>query len=73
MAVNYKKRLVEGLLELNLKTMGGVLIQGSKACGKTTTAEQFAKSKLMLADERPEFPRGNYSHPRRTLISGVGT
>lgn len=52
MAVNYKKRLVEGLLELNLKTMGGVLIQGSKACGKTTTAEQFAKSKLMLADER---------------------
>ena len=23
--------------------------------------------------DQPEFPRGNYSHPRRALISGVGT
>ena len=41
---DYKKRIADILLEEKLEAMGAVLIEGPKACGKTTTAEQLAKS-----------------------------
>ena len=49
---DYKKRIADILLEEKLEAMGAVLIEGPKACGKTTTAEQQAKSKsnLLLND-----------------------
>ena len=47
---NYKKRVVDNLLERKLKGKGAVLIQGAKWCGKTTTAEQKAKSILYMDD-----------------------
>ena len=37
---DYKKRIADILLEEKLEAMGAVLIEGPKACGKTTTAEQ---------------------------------
>lgn len=40
---NYRKRIVDILLEEKLDAMGAVLIEGPKACGKTTTAEQQTK------------------------------
>ena len=43
---NYRKRIADILLEEKLDAMGAVLIEGPKACGKTTTAEQQAKSVL---------------------------
>ncbi len=46
----YKKRIADILLEEKLDAMGAVLIEGPKACGKTTTAEQHAKSILYLDD-----------------------
>lgn len=46
----YKKRIVDTLLEKKLKGKGAVLIQGPKWCGKTTTAEQIAKSVLYMAN-----------------------
>lgn len=46
---NYKHRVVDGLLQKKLQTKGAVLIEGPKWCGKTTTAEEFAHSKVMLA------------------------
>ena len=45
----YKKRVADKLLEKKLKSKGAVLIQGAKWCGKTTTAEQIAKSVLYMA------------------------
>lgn len=48
----YKKRIADKLLEKKLKAKGAVLIQGAKWCGKTTTAEQIAKSVLYMA--KPE-------------------
>lgn len=48
--VKYMKRFIDKDLELYLNIMGTVLIVGTKWCGKTTTAEQFAKSILKLQD-----------------------
>ena len=36
---NYRKRIADILLEEKLDAMGAVLIEGPKACGKTTTAK----------------------------------
>ncbi len=47
---NYKPRIVDEMLKRRLKAMGAVLIQGPKWCGKTTTAEQQAKSVLYMDD-----------------------
>ena len=40
----YKKRIADGLLQRKLAGKGAVLVEGAKWCGKTTTAEQIAKS-----------------------------
>ena len=46
----YRKRIADILLEEKLEAMGAVLIEGPKACGKTTTAEQQARSILYMDD-----------------------
>lgn len=46
---NYRKRIIDIMLAKKLQAKGAVLIEGSKWCGKTTTAEEIAASKVMLA------------------------
>jgi predicted AAA+ superfamily ATPase len=46
----YRKRVVDRLLSQSLQGSGAVLIEGPKWCGKTTTAEQQAKSILYMDD-----------------------
>lgn len=46
----YKKRIADEMLQRKLKGKGAVLIEGPKWCGKTTTAEQVAKSVLYMAN-----------------------
>lgn len=53
----YKKRIADKILAKKLKGKGAVLIEGVKWCGKTTTAEQIAKSILYMA--RPEDKEQN--------------
>ena len=53
----YKKRIADELLSKKLQYIGAVLIQGPKWCGKTTTAEQAAKSILYMDD--PENSESN--------------
>ena len=48
--MKYRKRVVDSLLADKLEAVGAVLIEGPKACGKTTTAEQQAKSILYMDD-----------------------
>lgn len=45
----YRQRIMDGLLAKKLQGKGAVLIEGPKWCGKTTTAEQIAASKVLLA------------------------
>lgn len=47
---NYRKRLIEPIIERKLESKGALLIRGAKWCGKTTTAEQFAGSILYMSD-----------------------
>ena len=47
---SYKKRIADDMLSRKLKGKGAVLIEGPKWCGKTTTAEQIAKSVLYMAN-----------------------
>lgn len=44
----YIPRVVDGALAARLRSSGAVLIEGPKACGKTFTAEQHAKSTVYL-------------------------
>lgn len=53
----YKHRIMDSLLKKKLQAKGAVLIEGPKWCGKTTTAEEIAASKIMLArtDVKDQF------------------
>ena len=66
---NYKPRIADKMLERRLKGKGAVLIQGLKWCGKTTTAEQQARSILYMDD--PDSMRQNLElasiSPKRLL------
>ena len=48
--MRYLKRICDEELAFRLESKGAVLIEGPKWCGKTTTAEQQAKSALYLQD-----------------------
>ncbi|MCD8210671.1 MAG: DUF4143 domain-containing protein [Prevotella sp.] len=48
--MEYRNRIADKLLRDKLEAMGAVLIEGPKACGKTTTAEQQAKSIIYMDD-----------------------
>lgn len=50
MKKDYLPRILDKLLKERLEAVGAVLIAGPKWCGKTTTAEQQAKSVLKLQD-----------------------
>lgn len=48
----YKKRIADDILQIKLEGKGAVLIEGPKWCGKTSTAEQAAKSTLYMDDPK---------------------
>lgn len=52
MANRYKKRIADILLDRKLEDIGAVLIEGPKWCGKTTCAEQKAKSVIYMNDPK---------------------
>lgn len=47
---DYCPRIIDNVLKDELKVMGAVLLEGPKACGKTTTAEQAAGSVIYMDD-----------------------
>ena len=50
MALNYKLRVMDEIIERRLKNKGAILLEGAKWCGKTTTCEQHAASVLYMSD-----------------------
>lgn len=52
--MEYRERIADQLLRDKLEAIGAVLIEGPKACGKTTTAKQQAKSVLYMDDPRQQ-------------------
>ncbi len=66
----YRPRIADEILKRRLRGKGAVLIQGPKWCGKTTTAEQQAKSVLYMdeADSmRQNLELANIS-PKKLLL-----
>ena len=66
----YLNRIADTVLQDNLDASGAVLIEGPKWCGKTTTAEQKANSKISLqdVDMREEYMATAASKPSLLLI-----
>ena len=48
--MSYLKRISDKILTERLEAFGAVLIEGPKWCGKTTTAEQQARSVIKMQD-----------------------
>ena len=46
----YKYRILDKVLDKRLKSIGAVLIEGPKWCGKTTTSEKLAQSVIYMSD-----------------------
>ena len=57
---SYKVRLVDSLIEKDLRIFGAICIEGPKWCGKTWTSSYHANSEFLVGD-----PSGNFSN--RTL------
>lgn len=49
--MDYRPRIIDKELDLNMRTFGAVQIKGPKGCGKTTTAKQIAGSVIEFQDE----------------------
>lgn len=48
--MKYRERIADRLLARKLAGKGAVLVEGAKWCGKTTTAEQIARSVLYMSE-----------------------
>lgn len=48
--MEYLQRIADRLLQERLEAFGAILIEGPKWTGKTTTAEQHAKSVIKMQD-----------------------
>lgn len=57
---SYKVRLVDSLIDKDLRIFGAICIEGPKWCGKTWTSSYHASSEFLVGD-----PSGNFSN--RTL------
>ena len=51
----YHKRISDQMLAFKLEGAGAVLIEGVKWCGKTTTSEQIAQSKVYIDEIREQI------------------
>ncbi len=65
--MNYIKRLIDNELQRKLDASGAVLIRGAKACGKTESAKQFAKS-IIQVDRDENIPLLFETAPKRILM-----
>ena len=66
-AMKYFKRISDIELQHKLESSGGLLIRGLKACGKTESAKQFAKSVIEL-DQNDQVPLLMETAPKRLLL-----
>ena len=65
--MKYIKRIVDNEMQTKLSASGAVLVRGVKACGKTETATQFAKS-ILQVDQNEQVSLIMNVAPQRLLI-----
>lgn len=59
----YKLRIIDSVIERNLKIFGAICIEGPKWCGKTWTSSYHAQSEFLVGD-----PTGNFSNQMLALM-----
>ena len=64
----YLNRYIEKTIDKSLRTIGVIVVEGPKFCGKTTTCKQFAKSIYSL-DSKTKIKYA-MADPRTLLING---
>lgn len=64
--MTYIHRITDAEFERKLQAAGAILIRGAKACGKTESARQFAKS-ILSVDTDPQVPLFIATAPDRLL------
>lgn len=52
MEKDYQPRIIDSELSKRLKSIGAIVIEGAKWCGKSTTAEHHSKSAVFIDDPR---------------------
>lgn len=52
MAKIYRPRIIDAELSKRLKSIGAIVLEGAKWCGKSTTAEHHSKSAVFMDDPR---------------------
>lgn len=69
----YKYRILDKVLGKRLKSIGAVLIEGPKWCGKTTTSEKLAQSVIYMSDpaNKNQYLEMAEINPRRLLEGAV--
>ncbi len=67
---NLKPRLLEEVLRQKLRSIGAVLIEGPRGCGKTTLAGAVAKSAIDLADSALQARRTELDAPAASYLKG---
>jgi predicted AAA+ superfamily ATPase len=65
--MDYRKRISDAELQRKLEASGAVLIRGAKACGKTESAKQFAKS-IIQVDRDEQVQLLFDAAPKRLLM-----
>ncbi|WP_158640610.1 AAA family ATPase [Anseongella ginsenosidimutans] len=68
--MDYTKRISDNELQRKLNASGAVLIRGAKACGKTESAKQLARSVLNVDSDEQVQALINIA-PKRLLIGNV--
>jgi predicted AAA+ superfamily ATPase len=68
--MEYIKRISDNELRRKLEASGAILIRGAKACGKTESAKQLAKSILEI-DIDPHVPLLMETSPSRLLLGNT--
>jgi len=66
----YRSRIAEAAINTALDAVGAVVIEGPRACGKTWTARQFARSEVLF-DGSDEQAMAFAVDPARTLDGAV--
>ena len=71
MPSEYKKRVMDAVIDARLRNKGAILVEGAKWCGKTTTCEHHAASVLYVSDpDRVSQNRQLAEISPRTLLQG---
>lgn len=65
---NYRPRVVDTEIKQRLKSIGALVVEGAKWCGKSTTAEHHSKSAVFLSEPQKKTQYLTFAEENPSLI-----